>query len=213
MPHWTRVVSTGVSLSLAICLAAGCASSAADDDPSQVFQTLQTLENQVAEVPDTEQRDEMMDTVKLLQVQLQHGDVDMPPAAAMMLVHDIQILPVTQAGDWNEDGTLDGFEVFVEAQDGYGDSTKAVGTFYFELFPYRPAHADPKGIQRVAFWQVDVKTPEEAVRYWDRFSRNYHFNLVWKSMPDVGQQYVFQATYVTPWGKKITTQRTLKRVK
>lgn len=208
-----RLPVAAVLAAMWIGLAVGCAKPSKPDEPQQMFKTLERLEKQVAEIPDTEKRDELVETIRLLQVQLQYGDVEMPPAAGLMLVKSIQILPVTQAGDWNEDGEVDGFEVYVEALDHFGDSTKAVGTFRFELFPYRPAHADPRELKPAGTWEVRIETAEQAVRYWDRFSRNYHFNLVLKNMPDVGQQYIFQATYVTPWGKTITDQRTLKRVK
>ena len=48
--------------------------------------------------------------------------------------------------------------------DGFGDRTKVLGKFYFELFPYRPAHADRRGIQRADYWEVNVQSKEDSLR-------------------------------------------------
>ena len=178
---------------------------------TQVFQTLDLLTRQVEAVSDPKKRDELTATLERLRGQLTFGEIKMPPAAHLLMVRGIQILPMTQVADWNGDGTPDGFEVQVEAVDHFGDPTKLVGRIYFELFAFRSGHADHRGLERTAFWEVNIETADDCLRYWDRFHRAYHFNLVWPQVPELGRRYIFQVTYVAPWGEVLTTQRTLTR--
>ncbi|MDD4891700.1 MAG: hypothetical protein PHU85_17415 [Phycisphaerae bacterium] len=180
---------------------------------TQTFATIDKLVNQVEAIPDAAKRDELMGTIERIRGQLTFGQVKMPPAARLLLAKDIQILPMTQVADWNNDGTPDGFEVQIEAFDHFGDPTKLVGKLYFELYAYRQAHADRRALQRTAYWEVNIETVDDCLRYWDRFERAYHFNLVWPTVPEAGRKYIFQVTYVAPWGEVLEAQRTLTRTR
>lgn len=176
----------------------------------QTFQTLDRLASQIEALPDKDARDEMMATLERLRGQVVFGNLRMPPAARLLLVSHINVLPMTQVADWTGDGVLDGFEVQVEALDAFGDPVKLVGRLFFELYEFRPGHADRRAM-RQAFWEVNIETAYDSLRFWDRFNRTYHFNLVWDKTPQVGRRYIFQVTYLAPWGEVFESQRILTR--
>lgn len=196
-------------------LFAGCGRSAPNVEPVpvqvQTFATIDKLSNQIEAITDAKARDELMATVERLRGQVAFGDLRMPPAARLLLARQINVLPMTQVADWNNDGTLDGFEVQVEALDHFGDPTKLVGKLFFELYAFRAAHADRRSLKRAAYWEVNIETVDDLRRFWDRFNRTYHFNLVWPQAPEIGRKYIFQITYVAPWGEVFEAQRTLTR--
>lgn len=200
---------------LAMMMAAGCHRAKPPVLPPQTatFQTIDRLVSQVEAIPDPAKRAELMGTIERIRGQLTFGEIKMPPAARLLLAKEIHILPMTQVADWNSDGTPDGFEVQVEAFDHFGDPTKIVGKLYFEMYAYRQAHTDRRALQRSGYWEVNIESAEDCARYWDRFERAYHFNLVWSAVPEPGKKYIFQVTYVAPWGEILETQRTLTRTR
>ena len=210
--HWTIRLAACAAL---LATSAGCWSKAKPDvvpPQTATFQTIDQLARQVEAISDPKQRDQMSATLERLRGQITFGQMPMPAAAHLLMVKDIDILPQTTVADWNGDGVPDGFEVQIEALDHFGDPTKLVGRLFFELFDYRSAHADRRSLTRTAFWEVNIETADDCLRFWDRFHRAYHFNLVWSKVPEMGRKYIFQVTYIAPWGEVQTTQRTLERV-
>jgi hypothetical protein len=195
---------------------AGCWQSSKQPDvvppQTQTFQVVDQMGRQVDAIPDPRKRAELTATLERLRGQLTFGQIPQAPGLHLLMVKEINILPETQVADWNHTGTASGFEVEIEALDHFGDRTKLVGKVLFELFDYRAAHADRKNLTRTAFWQANVESADDCLRFWDRFRRTYHFNLVWAKAPEVGKKYIFQVTYLSPWGEVIETQRTLTRL-
>ncbi|MCG3180549.1 MAG: hypothetical protein BIFFINMI_02911 [Phycisphaerae bacterium] len=208
---WPAV--SGLAAAAMLLSLGGCYSvTKPEPTPTQIFETINKLQDQAETVTDTAKRDEILDTVNTLRTQLLFDRPEMPPSARLLLPKEIEIVPLTRVGDWDGDGKEDGFEVLVRPLDAFGDATKVVGTFRFELFPYRPAHADRRGLERVARWEQPILTAKENALYWDKYSRNYRFNLVWAKVPAVGEKFVFQVTYIAPWDQVMTTQRVLTRL-
>ena len=213
---WRRA-ALAVSAALALTAAAGCQFGGsrpvtAEQANQELFRTLETLETQASTITDTDKRDQILGTVGTLRNRMLFSDLKMPSAARLLLAQGIDILPTTRVIDSNNDGTPDGFEVLVEARDHFGDPTKVVGTFIFELFSFRPARGDPRSLTRVAYWNQPVETAEDSARFWNRFDQSYRFILAWKEPPAVGQKFIFQATYVTPWGETMQAQRKMTRM-
>lgn len=94
-------------------------------------------------------------------------------APSAMRVHRI----FTQVKDWTGDNKPDGIEVLVEFLDQFGDSTKAAGTFRFELYDYRPGDPEPRGFRLVNPWQGSIATAREQRTRWNRVSHTYSFQL------------------------------------
>jgi len=73
-------------------------------------------------------------------------------------------------------------DVHVEFLDRVGDSVKAVGPVWFELYPEGSARRrfDPAGgaaAGRIARWSVDLADPDRNDAHYDRVTRTYRFRL------------------------------------
>jgi len=114
----------------------------------------------------------------------------------------IEVLQFTKPRSWDGDETPDGLEVVLRPLDAFGDQTKAVGTFRFELHLYRKASSDPRG-ERIGFWEVPVDTRKAQVQHWDPITRYYSFRLQWDGPTPQSGKYVLHVTYISPWGKRL----------
>jgi len=95
----------------------------------------------------------------------------------LLMPRRLEVQPVlTRPVSFRGDGHADGLELFLAAYDSFGDTTKVVGTFNFELRSVRPASADELG-QRLAYWSIAIDTSELLAEYWDRWARYHHFPL------------------------------------
>lgn len=131
-----------------------------------------------------------------------------PDAVAMLLPTKIRIHSFTKIKPLFGSALPNGIEVWLEPLDQFDDVVKVVGEFYFELYGFKPASADPKG-ERIEFWQVRIGTPEEQQRYWDRVARMYRFPLAWDYAPAPGRKYVLLVTYRTPSQERLADETTL----
>lgn len=102
----------------------------------------------------------------------------------------------TRPIDTDDDGAADAIDAVVIAQDAYGDPTKCLGTWHFELYTLRLASGDRLG-ERLAHWPVDMTEPDDAQVFWDRVSRFYRFTLELEASLPPGQ-YVLTVTLRTP---------------
>ena len=114
----------------------------------------------------------------------------------------IEILDFTKPKSWDDDSIPDGIEVVLRPYDSFGDETKAIGTFRFELYEFQRANTEPKG-KRVAFWQEDLTTKDAQMRHWD-FTRSYRFRLAWTEERIKPGKYVLEATYISPSNLRLT---------
>ncbi len=125
----------------------------------------------------------------------------------LLMPSQLEILPFTKPRSWDSDYIPDGIEVVLRPLDSFGDQTKAVGTFRFELYKFKKAHADPRG-DRLAFWQVDLNSKKAQNLHWDKITRTYTFRLGWTNdMPSFKPgKYVLEVTYISPWNERISAR-------
>jgi hypothetical protein len=113
----------------------------------------------------------------------------------------MKIHPVfTKVSDWTGDGKPDGIEVLAELRDSFGDTTKAAGSFVFELYAHQPNSADPRGPRVANAFVGPVDTPDTQRQRWSSTARCYAFRLEFPNA-SARQSYVLNATF-TPVGSK-----------
>lgn len=118
-----------------------------------------------------------------------------PPEVNLLGPVSMRIHPIfTQTRDWTGDARPDGIEALVEFQDQFGDTTKASGRIYFELFEYRSGSPDPRGDRLLNPWATALNTAEDQRQHWDRTSRAYTFLLAYPQV-NPNQTYVLTATF------------------
>lgn len=130
------------------------------------------------------------------QITVQADDPELAAWIELMLPTDVEIQryltkPVSFAGT----GDPDGIELILAAYDTSGDLTRIVGTLQVELEQRRLP--DRIG-RRVAFWPIEVGTPESNQRYWDPLARFYRFPLQLQSPPLEPGQYVIRTWLHVP---------------
>lgn len=120
----------------------------------------------------------------------------------LLLPAKIDVLPFTKVKSWDDDQIPDGIEVVLRPLDSFGDQTKAVGCFRFELYTYRKADSDIRG-QRVGFWEENLNTRNAQSLHWDKITRTYRFRLVWTGETPRPGKYVLEVTYLAPSGLRL----------
>lgn len=128
------------------------------------------------------------------------------PAAEVLLPQRIRIHPFTGTREFDPNGGISGIEARIEAIDAFGDSTKALGEFRFELFRFAAHEADPRG-ERIGVWVRDLSDVEENRLYWDSLSRTYQFRLAWTEAVPVGQKFVLLTVFASPGQPRLFDQR------
>jgi hypothetical protein len=114
-----------------------------------------------------------------------------------LVVNSIKVQPFTRVDSFGDSEAPEGFGVWVQALDGFGDPVKMVGSVNFTLYSRRKASADPKGEQLV-FWQRAIHTRSDQLDFWDRPSQMYHFELAWDTVPAAGDKYILSVMLNTP---------------
>lgn len=109
---------------------------------------------------------------------------------------------LTKPFDFGGSGNPDGLEVILATLDAFGDPTKCVGTFHFELHTRRMASGDKLGKQ-IARWSATIDSDETLLEHWDRYSRYYIFHLKLASGTLPPEHYILSARLVTPTGEKL----------
>lgn len=129
-----------------------------------------------------------------------------PSPISLLLPREIRIHPFTGARTFDEAGGIKGIDVRIEAVDTYGDATKAFGDFRFELYAYKPNSSDPKDA-RIAAWAVSLMEPKDNLVHWDNITRTYEFKLQWDKPIAVGQRFVLNAIFASPFTERLFTER------
>jgi len=123
----------------------------------------------------------------------------------------IDIVPLTEFTGVNDVGEEPKIKAYVSLLDSFGYQIKAPGIFRFELYEIVPRSAEPKG-RRISIWpDVDLNDVVENNRYWRDFLRAYEFSLPFES--EVYQNYILEATCISPNGKRLSAEFTLIRTK
>ena len=120
----------------------------------------------------------------------------------------IEIVPLTEivyADDAEEESKI---VAYVSLLDSFGSQVKMPGVFRFELYERVARSAEPKG-RRIIFWpDTDLTKATENNKYWRDFLRTYEFVFTFKSQ--INQCYILQATYLSPNGKRLSAELSLK---
>lgn len=123
----------------------------------------------------------------------------------------IDIIPLTEFIGVNDVGEEPAIRVYVSLLDSFGYQIKAPGIFRFELYERVARSAEPKG-RRISIWpDIDLNDVVENNRYWRDFLRAYEFNLPSESESD--QNYILEATCLSPNGKRLSAEFALTQTK
>ncbi len=141
---------------------------------------------------------------KSTQVELDNPQLDAFVELIMPARIEIQHY-LTRPFDFSGTGDADGLEVVLSVHDSFDDPVKCVGTFHFELYKMRMASGDKRG-QRVDFWQVTIDADDTLVRYWDRVTRFYRFELQRSEGKLPPGRYILSVRLVTPTDKKLVDE-------
>lgn len=109
---------------------------------------------------------------------------------------------LTRPQSFDGTGNENGVEVVLAVTDSFGDETKCVGTFNFELYQAREASGDRLGT-RIGFWQLKVDSDASMREVWDRWSRFYRFRLKSDERILPPGRYVLTAQLIGPTGDKL----------
>lgn len=93
---------------------------------------------------------------------------------------------------------------YVDLLDAWEHKVKSPGTFRFELYEYTPRSNEPRG-RRLFLWaDIDIIDPDKNNLYWQDFLRTYKFELEMDYPPSKGQNFILEATFITPRGTVIS---------
>ena len=129
-----------------------------------------------------------------------------PEPISLILPQTIRLHPFTGTRTFDEHGGIRGIDVRMEADDAYGDPTKAFGEFRFEMYDFAPNNVDPKG-KRIATWTESLIEPQKNLLHWDKITRTYEFKLQWDNAIPVGKRFVLVAYFSSPFTPRLDTQR------
>jgi len=130
-----------------------------------------------------------------------------PSPIDLTLPASIEIHPFTEARTFDNAGGIKGIEMRIKAFDADGDTTKAYGDFRVEMYTHNPEASNNLG-SKVATWDILLIKPKDNRRHWHEISRTYKFLLEWDDPIPVGQRYVLQAVFASPFTDRVITQRT-----
>ena len=134
------------------------------------------------------------------------GTASVANSPAAMLPEQIRIHPFTGVRTIDKQNSVSAIDARIEVLDHFGDSTKAFGTFRFELFAYRAHESDPRG-QRLAVWSENIENPNTNFSRWDSISRTYKFRLVSDKPILPSQRFVLVSVFSNPYGPRLFDQR------
>jgi hypothetical protein len=101
--------------------------------------------------------------------------------------------------------------IYVSLLDSFDCQMKSPGVFRFELYERVLLSAEPKG-KRIILWpDIDLTDAVKNNRYWKNFLRAYEFNLDFE--PKAQQDYILQATFLSPAGRRLSDEFNLKSPK
>jgi hypothetical protein len=102
---------------------------------------------------------------------------------------------IVESQGQTEFGNID---TFVELSDQFGDPIKALGSFRFEIYQFRPLSSDPRGKRYEAdgLQTIDLIDPQENQKHWDPITRSYRFRIKLPPLASGADKIVFQTTFI-----------------
>jgi len=133
---------------------------------------------------------------------------ELPATLRRLLPEGMKIHFFTKERVFDPAGGIRGIEAHVQMLDGQGDSTKAFGTFRFQMYRHDPTHPRGRGAL-LATWEEDLREPQKNHRHWDDFHRTYQFNLDWGQAIPVGQTCLLVAVFQSPYTERLFAETKL----
>ena len=137
-----------------------------------------------------------------------YTQIDVPQPVNLLLPKSINIHPFTVIRTFDQAGGIRGVDVRVEAFNAFHETTKAFGSFRFEVHTYKQNSLDPKG-ELSGIWEIEpsLLDPRENLRYWSRSQQMYGFKLQWDKPIPVGQKFVLVAVFTSPFTERLSAER------
>lgn len=118
----------------------------------------------------------------------------------------IEIMPLTEMTiDSRQNAVI---KVYVSLLDSFNCQKKWPGIFRFELYQRVLRSAEPKGKRLFISRDFDLTEATVNNSFWLDFLRAYEFNLEFE--PAANQDYILQATCLSPDNKRLSTESILK---
>ncbi|MEK6676362.1 MAG: hypothetical protein AABZ47_11995 [Planctomycetota bacterium] len=125
---------------------------------------------------------------------------------SLLMPQRIQIVePFTRVRSFDDDDSLDGIELLVQAVNALDDpGLMVVGNIRVELYEYLPASGEPRG-RLLEHWDVDLSTAKDQKVFWNKMTQMYEFRMaVDPTLIPPAEQYVLGVTYTSPLGEHLT---------
>lgn len=115
---------------------------------------------------------------------------DLPEAT----LQRVRISPLTDFAVLKEDPQQAEIKTYVELLDAANASVQKPGVFRFELYDYQPLLANPRGMRRVLWPDIDLTEPDAIRRHWREYLKSYEFYLPLEFIPAANQNYLLEVT-------------------
>jgi len=123
----------------------------------------------------------------------------------------VDIMPLTDFILASETKGSPKLRIYIGLLDSFNCQMKSPGVFRFELYEWVSLSAEPKG-RRIILWpDIDLTDAAKNNQYWRDFLRAYEFNLDFE--PKAQQNYILQATFLSPAGRRLSSDFNLKSPK
>ncbi len=125
---------------------------------------------------------------------------DRDAMVSLLMPSRIEIVePFTRVRDFDQDGSLDGIELLMQAVNSQGNpGLQIVGDLRVELYEFVEASAEPKG-KRIDRWAVDLSSVDLQQKHWNQLTQMYEFRLeVDPAVLPKKRKFILAVTYDTP---------------
>lgn len=116
---------------------------------------------------------------------------------SLLMPARIIVEPFTGLKSFDDDARPDGLEVVLRPVDAFGDPVKIAGHLLIELYRFRPASGERKGL-KVEQWDIELTSAADQRKYWNHVTQMYEIPLMLGPEalalePD--QKFVIEVTY------------------
>jgi len=95
-------------------------------------------------------------------------------------------------------------KTYVDLLDKYDSRVKSPATFRFELYEFAPRTSRSKGTRILAWDDFELTGPAKNNSHWQDHLRAYKFELYLDFEPSDGEEFILDATCITPNGKRLS---------
>lgn len=136
----------------------------------------------------------------------QSGNATAPEAIQDTLPEKITIHSFSEPQTDSSGKKISSIDLRLVAEDAYGDATKALGTFRFEMYSFRRHNLDPRD-ERITTWTIQALEKQTNTLYYDDISRMYRFNLRLPQAIPADKRFVIVAVFQSPYTKRLMDTR------